>query len=336
MRVIAAVPARNEAWVLPTTLASLHESFDVIIVADQQSTDDTAEICARFSKVVRVENPADNLDDGTQHQILLDTARSYDGDNIVFALDADEMLSGSILEPNVMDSITHSLKPGCSAVLEWITLWKSIKQHRQDDATRNWIQFAYRDDRKLQFRKGRLHQYRVPPIPRDNRTRFDQPKVLHFGYAFWERLLTKQRWYRMLERVFEPSRDFLSIELRYIEPEPRLDPVPDSWLAPWLARGIPLPDGRPEQLSWREVDCLRLFGKYGTGYFAGVGVWDIDWESRRTLAIAQGYEGLPQEPIRDPRTARQKLEQAFMQRFHHRPPWLIVQSRLKSLMAAGN
>ena len=335
MRLIATVPVKNEDWILPTTLGSFQELFDVVIVADQQSTDASAQICARYPKVVRIDNNTPHFDDNGMFQLLLDAARDYEGDNIVFILAADEMLSAAALDPNVMDRVTQ-LEPGCSAVLEWITLWRSIHRHRRDDATRNYIQFAYRDDRKMRFPEGRLHQFRVPPIPEENRTRFEQPKVLHFAWAYWERLLVKQRWYRMLERIYSPERDVRSIEARYIEPEPPLDPVPDEWIEPWLARGIPLPDSRPEDLSWREVECLRMLRQHGAGYFAGVGIWDVDWEARRRLALARGFDGIPEEPISDPRSFSQKVEQGFMQRFHHRPPWLIAQSRLKSLRAAGS
>jgi len=58
VRLIAAVPVKNEAWILPTSLSALQEIFDVIIVADQQSTDGTREVCSRFSKVKQIRNEA--------------------------------------------------------------------------------------------------------------------------------------------------------------------------------------------------------------------------------------------------------------------------------------
>ncbi len=336
MRLIAMVPVKNEEWILPTTLGSFQQFFDVVIVADQQSTDGSRAVYARYPHVVVIDNNTPQFDDNAMYKLLLDAARSYDGENLVFILAADEMLSAAALNANVMDDISHALRPGYSAVLEWITLWRSVRQHRRDDHLRNWIQFAYHDDRKMAFPEGKLHQYRVPPIPEENRVRFEQPKVLHFAWAYWDRVLDKHRWYRMLERIYSPDKDVRSIDARYIEPEPPLDVVPNEWIEPWLTRGIPLPDGQPEALSWREVECLRMFKQHGSRYFAGVGIWDVDWEAKRRLATDRGCEGMPDEPIRDPRDAVQKIEQAYWQRFRHRPPWIIAQSRLKSLVASSS
>ena len=51
MKVIALLPVRNEAWVLPHTLSCLSGFCDVIIVSDQDSTDESRAICRRFAKV---------------------------------------------------------------------------------------------------------------------------------------------------------------------------------------------------------------------------------------------------------------------------------------------
>ena len=52
MKIIGLVPVRNEAWVLPHSLASLSGFCDVVIVSDQSSDDRSREICRAFPKVV--------------------------------------------------------------------------------------------------------------------------------------------------------------------------------------------------------------------------------------------------------------------------------------------
>lgn len=338
MRLIAAVPVKNEAWILPTTLATFQELFDIVIVADQQSTDATPEICSRFSKVVRIENPARYLDDGNHYQLLLDAARSYDGDNVIFALDADEMLTGSALDGNVMDRVCGSLQPGACAEIECITLWKSVSDYRVDDPRfAFWGQCIYRDDRRLRFEEGRLHRPRVPLSALANPSRFDEPKLLHFSYAFWDRLLAKHRWYRMLERVYYPEKDVQTVNATYIqivkdEQSADLKPLPEEWISAWTSRGIELPQRPHEQISWHELDALRMFREHGLSYFAGVDIWDADWEERRQAALSLGHADVPDEPIRDPRRPTQRFDQAFIRRFHHRTPWTIAQSRVRGLI----
>jgi hypothetical protein len=48
VKIIALLPVKNEAWVLEHTLASLSGFCDVILVNDQQSTDGSRSIAARF------------------------------------------------------------------------------------------------------------------------------------------------------------------------------------------------------------------------------------------------------------------------------------------------
>ena len=48
MKIITLMPVRNEAWVLPHSLACLSAFCDVILVSDQSSEDESREICRRF------------------------------------------------------------------------------------------------------------------------------------------------------------------------------------------------------------------------------------------------------------------------------------------------
>ena len=93
MKVIALLPIKNEAWVLEHTLASLSAFCDVIVVSDQHSTDGSPEICRRFPKVVMLGSPPAGEPDLPKQARwrLLDAARSYDGTNLLWWTDADEL-----------------------------------------------------------------------------------------------------------------------------------------------------------------------------------------------------------------------------------------------------
>ena len=49
MKIIALLPVRNEAWMLPHSLACLSAFCDVVLVSDQDSEDESREICRAFS-----------------------------------------------------------------------------------------------------------------------------------------------------------------------------------------------------------------------------------------------------------------------------------------------
>ena len=92
MKIIGLVPVRNEAWILPHSLASLSAFCDVVIVSDQNSEDQSREICRRFPKVVLLESAESRISTQVRWQ-LFDAARGYDGCNLLWCTDADELVA---------------------------------------------------------------------------------------------------------------------------------------------------------------------------------------------------------------------------------------------------
>src|SRR3954470_15498385 len=92
MKIIALMPVRNEAWVLPHSLRSLSAFCDVILVNDQDSEDESREICRQFPKVVVLASKQRLVCEQARWQ-LLDAARDYDGHNLLWCTDADELIS---------------------------------------------------------------------------------------------------------------------------------------------------------------------------------------------------------------------------------------------------
>lgn len=126
------MPVKNEEWILETSLASSSLWADYIIVADQHSTDRTEEICKKFEKVIYVKNNHPGLNQSIARQLLLDEARKIPGNNLIFVLDADEILSANALHDTHFWKTLDTLKEGQSVVLQWITLRGSIKTYRND------------------------------------------------------------------------------------------------------------------------------------------------------------------------------------------------------------
>jgi hypothetical protein len=325
MKIIGVMPVRNEAWILERTLKALCRVCDAVIVADQRSTDRTPELLRAFDKVQVIRNE-EKLHSNTVRWRLLDAARQYEGDNFILALDADEMLAATVLQPGNVERLT-SAPAGAAVALPWVQMWRSVRRYRDDDSvwSNAWRQVAFRDDRRMDYERQFVindHTSRVPRVASE--VRLGQFPVLHFQFAAWERMLSKQRWYRMSELV---GRDYLPeyINAKYAatsdERDLRTSEAPAEWLKGWEQAGVDMTEFTPEELYWYDVEALAVFAQYGAPRFAELDIWDADWERKRRLAVAAGHPNLPAEPIRDPRTTEQKLYHRWLHRRFTTPPW---------------
>jgi glycosyltransferase involved in cell wall biosynthesis len=330
MKIIATVPVRNEAWILPVFLRAMDTIADAILVVDQASTDATPVICRQFAKVIAIHNSSPQYDEAARSQLLLDAARQFDGNNLIITLDADELFSADVLG-SAIERLAESLRPGESGELQWIWLWKSPRVFRYDRVAfgANWKPFVFRDDRCSRFEAGVIHQERAPGRIALSRKRFAQPKVLHYQFVDWARALAKQRWYRCLERVMFPAKDPYATNVLYSwflagSRQPDLRRVPAEWIDPWRARGVDVDAYTREHLFWYDLEILRMFRQLGAERFADLDIWDVDWEERRQAAMRAGYLEIPETPIRDPRSTEQRVAQLFTRRTLHVPPWRAV------------
>jgi hypothetical protein len=281
MKVIALLPVRNEAWVLPHTLSCLSGFCDVIIVSDQDSTDESREICRRFPKVALLDLP-EGGDEKLPKQArwrLLDAARDYDGDNFLWCTDADELASPARVQ-GFLERDRDRLTPGTAVEFRFFNLWGGMDKYRRDLSVYGpyWKQAAVIDDRKVDFPRAAslppLHEPRIPGSEAMPVLRVDDVPVLHLQWAVWNRNQTKQAWYRCIEwldhRVSASHiNDFYSITLPswYVHTER----VPAAWL-----EGITLPptdiDNEP---SWHEPEILAWFDRHGAELFEPLEIWHV-------------------------------------------------------------
>jgi len=321
------MPVRNEAWIIGRTLKSLMMFCDLAIVADQQSNDGTREIIREYGPRVIL---LDNLQEGhsTNTRIsLLKAARDYDGHNFCICVDADEIMSPNILDPDVLARFT-GVRRGTSVTIPWIQLWRSPHLWRDDKSiwSSRWQSVAFKDDRLAEFgpiRRPNDHNGRIPGCP--SNVQMDEVKLLHFQFVLFERMLSKQRWYRAREAIeIGPDRAY-EINNYYCctndEREIRFSPSDPEWLGQWNAVGINLEEFKSSSIYWYDIEVLRYLRRWGTSYFAPIDIWDISWEKKRIIAIQEGHEGLPDTPIVDPRSMEQKLYHFYLRRFFRTPPW---------------
>ena len=327
MKLIAIMPVRNEEWILRENLKTLSQSCDAIFVADQDSTDCTPEICKEFEKVHYLQYGTSTMGSENRRQILLDAARSYDGCNVILAVDADEIATATILDDPNWPLMLNSLQPRESVMLEWLMLWKHPRRYRKDSSVwaNRWVHFLFRDDRVTDYAIGNWHEPRVPQAFAENARRFEPVKILHYQFVAWERMLSKQAYCRMIELLRSSNAQPVTINQKYVvtkdERNMQVQEVAQEWLDPWLHIGADLNHFQNIEFCWYDSEILRLFTIHGEKHFADLDIWDVNWEHKRELAVLRGLDGIPHEKIKDPRNIEQKIYQAYLNHYIATPRW---------------
>jgi len=154
-KVIACIPTKDTGWLLKKTLKHLSSFCDKIIISDDNSTDDTYDVCSEHSSVEYYKRPKRENGDrqgSLQRQELLERAYKHNPDYFFF-LDADEMPSPDIVD--WIDSLDSREKETTNLwTFPWVHLWNDEKHYRVDSYTSklganiNWNPFT------VDYRKG--------------------------------------------------------------------------------------------------------------------------------------------------------------------------------------
>lgn len=327
MKTIALMPVKNEVWIIRKTLTALSQFCDAIVVADQNSTDGTRDILDRFDKVQVIEN-TEKFHSQHVRTLLLNAARDYYGYNLIFNFDADEIPAATLLDPSVLQKFVD-LPVGDSAKLPWINLWRTPTHYRNDDSvwTNRRIASVYRDDRKSGYTTKYIandHATRIPEQFLKKSILIDEVPVLHYQHVLFDRMLAKQRWYRISEKLTTSDTDE-TINRKYIisrdEHKMHLDTVPSAWLDGWRNLGLDLTAFSSKDIYWYEKEILEFFNEHGVHKFSNLDIWDVDWEAKRKIALALGCEKVPQKPIEDPRTLDEKYYHRYLGKHFRTPGW---------------
>lgn len=278
-KIIVLMPVKNEAWILPMSLQAASVWADRIIVSDQGSTDGSKDIAKSFEKVYLIEN--DNLQDFNEFKMrepLISTARRLEGnDNILIALDADEVLTPyfdsidfkqwqQLPRGTVIQFFLANLLPGLSRY------WTVYHQN-----------FGYIDDGKP-FETGLIHVPRLFTSSADGADVYECHKlgVMHFQYVDWKRMQSKHRWYQCYERIHFPEKSTVEIYRRYhhmYNPTLKTMAVPIEWRARYLQYGVDIANVNYEKIYWWDYKVLNYLDTYGEQYFNQIDIWNYDWNA---------------------------------------------------------
>lgn len=305
MKIIALLPVKNEAWVLEHTLRCLSAFCDVVLVSDQQSTDGSREIARRFPKVVWVTSTESRICEQARWQ-LWDVARQYDGDNLLWCTDADELVSPSLIRA-ALERPDNGIRSGVVIETLYCHFWNGADRYRTGLGAYApyWKPVAIVDNRRLDYDRSRalpLHEERVPIPPGAIRVRAEHAPVLHLQWLLPHRSQMRQAWYRCrewLQREHSASEinRFYSVTLpRWHVPT---EPIPADWLQELTLPGTAV-DREP---SWQQAEILGWFDARGVEWFEPLEIWHVP-QLREEFKRRTGRSPRPDRSYREPLARR--------------------------------
>jgi hypothetical protein len=293
-------PVKNEAWILDRFLAVSSRVADLIVIADQGSTDDSREICRRFSKVHLVENSSWDYDEAERQHLLLRTARTLiPGEKVLLALDADEIVAADAPGSFGWQAMLEA-PPGTVLCFEKPDLWEGTERCLRYDTP--WP-LGYVDD-GAEHVAQRLHSIRLPTPKDAPRLHVQDVKVLHYALTRLDHQRAKARFYSVQENLHR-STPMIRRRARYSRHHDwsspgRLEATTPEWFALWEKEGVDLHSIPHEQFYWQDFEVLRLFARHGTRRFWLDDIWSFDWEACRRFAVGHGLDGIPMHPVSGP------------------------------------
>jgi glycosyltransferase involved in cell wall biosynthesis len=158
-KIISSLCIRNEEWILIKALDILSVFSDKIIILDDNSTDNTKEICLSYNKVDYEDWPIrDNMilrQEGLRKQRNIDRISKYNPDYVLF-LDADEIPTPSII--NFIEDIDENVNLWS---FPWFHLWGDEEHFRVDSFVTDFGVSVKSDPFNGGQRKGHLMKYDI-------------------------------------------------------------------------------------------------------------------------------------------------------------------------------
>jgi Glycosyl transferase family 2 len=276
MKVIGLMPVRNEAWVLRHSLSCLSGFCDVVFVHDQSSQDASRDICRDFPKVHLISSDEADICERARFR-LLDAAREYDGNNLIWFNDADELVSPSSMRRFLAASSPH--EPGTVVECLFYTLWKTPRRYRNDFTLyRPHLKaMAFVDDRSTDYDRSTDFPLHVPRVPIEHPARIvtaTEVRVLHLQWTVWERNQMKQAWYRCSELLNhnKPASEINALySIAFDAIGIKTTAVPSAWV-----EDVTFPDvSVNHDPSWHEREILSWFNVYGVERFEPLEIWHL-------------------------------------------------------------
>lgn len=304
--IICLTPIRNEAWILDNFLKSASLWADLIIIADQMSTDGSREIALKYPKVKLIDNNSAAFNEPERQKLLINEARKIEGQRLIITLDADEMFSPEIFHSAEWENVLNAA-PGTIIKFQWANLLPGFKKMWYG----YYFPWGYMDDGTAHNETNKIHSGRIPLPEGHPEIEIRDFKVMHFQYTNWERMESKHRWYQCYEKITFPEKSAVEIYRQYHHmlaiPKESIISVPQEWIDEYKKLQIDISMNYPDFFDWFEEQIVNMIERYGAAPFKKLRIWDINWVEK-----AKQYEKEHPEKYKDPRSLKDKFIQYWL------------------------
>ena len=335
-KIIVYIPVKNDAWFVENSIRHAVEWADCVIVADESSTDGSVDIYRKLEnqhsnlKII-YNRPKMDFTTPDLRNYMLEQVRKFDGNNIIFELHADEIISAKILNNNIKEELIYKLSIGKCLELPWLTLWKDPLKYRDDNSvwSNNTCIFAFRDDRKSMFQSPVFHGHRVPDSYLNDKVTINSIPVIHYQFVNIGIDKSKQALYQIFERNHYPDKNIYNIytlHAHYFDVSKlKTKILEEDDYVPWINIGLKICKTYNDDdiFSWRDEEVLKNFNTYGIKRYEKTLIWHINWENKRQLALLKGLRNVPLFQIVDPRSLSTKIAQYILMKYQVCPFWEI-------------
>ncbi|MCL6087390.1 MAG: glycosyltransferase family 2 protein [Actinobacteria bacterium] len=299
---ICTTPVRNESKILDRFLKCTSLWADHIIISDQCSEDNSKEIAKKYPKVILVENFDLEYNEKYVRQILIDEARKIDGAKLIFAVDADEILTPEILLEEELKQFYKST-PGTVFMANFVNICP--------DMTHYWngpimIPLAFFDDGSP-YEAEKIHTYRNICPKNALKINLKNIKIMHYQFTDWERMQSKHNWYQCWERVNRPQsavsvyRDYHHM---YSIKKHDMYKIPEEWFENYYRFGIDIKTIIKDDFYYWDKKVLNYLDEFEAKFFSKEAIWDFNWQK---ISKDWNYSEEQSYKFRDPRNIFQKM-----------------------------
>ena len=268
-KVVVICPVKNESWIIDCFLKAASEYADHIILGDHGSTDDTVGRSLKFPKVTIVDSKSSGFDERLRRNRLLDEARKLGPNNLILAVDADEIIDPRFIENGGIKRLL-ALPIGTRIHFPSFNLFTDFRGYWESPVGAT----GFIDDGSVHFKTSEIHFPRIPPSEFQGSLRKKLRKytneyggLVHFQYLDWGRVLSKTLWYKAWEVANVTDRSILQIYRRYehiqLVHKRKVNELPSAWMPFFQKIGVPEAVLRSKSIGkyWWEAETADLMAK---------------------------------------------------------------------------
>ncbi len=275
--IVVLTPVKNEEWILDNYIQVTSNFADLIIIADQFSSDKSREIASNYDKVLLIKNPKKDYDEAFRQNLLIDTARNkITGRKLLIGLDADEIMTSDSQFSKEWNNL-KKLDPGTVIYFQKPDLFKSVNQYLEFS---NHVPLGVIDDGRL-HKANLLHSSRIPFHEKAPKIYINDIKFMHYAMLRMSSQKSKNRLYSALTNICEGN-DSLISTLKRRKRHSRhynysagalIRNTPKNWFLGWEKKGINIRKFEINKYYSQDEQLIELVKKHGEKKFWYDDIW---------------------------------------------------------------